>query len=43
MVALAGEIAEGVVFANASRSHMAASLAALPAEKRNDPASSSAT
>jgi hypothetical protein len=26
------------VFANASRSHMAASLASLPAEKRNDPA-----
>lgn len=38
MVALAGEIAEGVVFANASRSHMATSLAALPAHKRNDPA-----
>src|ERR1700710_495102 len=37
MVALAGEIAEGVVFANASRSHMATSLAALPAEKRDDP------
>jgi alkanesulfonate monooxygenase SsuD/methylene tetrahydromethanopterin reductase-like flavin-dependent oxidoreductase (luciferase family) len=37
MVALAGEIAEGVVFANASRSHMAQSLAALPAAKRNDP------
>ncbi|HEX2943686.1 MAG TPA: LLM class flavin-dependent oxidoreductase, partial [Rhodopila sp.] len=37
MVALAGEIAEGVVFANASRSHMAASLAALPAAKRDDP------
>src|ERR1700733_1784404 len=37
MVALAGEIAEGVVFANASRSHMAVSLAALPADKRNDP------
>ncbi len=37
MVALAGEIAEGVVFANASRSHMAASLAALPAGKRDDP------
>lgn len=30
MVALAGEIAEGVVFANASRSHMRESLAALP-------------
>lgn len=37
MVALAGEIAQGVVFANASLSHMAASLAALPAEKRADP------
>ena len=37
MVALAGEIAEGVVFANASRSHMATSLAALPAHKRTDP------
>lgn len=37
MVALAGEIAEGVVFANASRSHMAASLAALPAAKLADP------
>jgi alkanesulfonate monooxygenase SsuD/methylene tetrahydromethanopterin reductase-like flavin-dependent oxidoreductase (luciferase family) len=38
MVALAGEVAEGVVFANASRSHMATSLAALPESKRNDPA-----
>src|SRR5579862_7141139 len=38
MVALAGEIAQGVVFANASRSHMAVSLASLPAEKRGDPA-----
>lgn len=37
MVALAGEIAQGVVFANASRSHMAASLAALPAATRDDP------
>jgi alkanesulfonate monooxygenase SsuD/methylene tetrahydromethanopterin reductase-like flavin-dependent oxidoreductase (luciferase family) len=37
MVALAAEIGEGVVFANASRSHMAASLAALPAAKRDDP------
>ena len=37
MVALAGEIAQGVVFANACRSHMAVSLAALPAEKRDDP------
>ena len=38
MVALAGEIAEGVVFANASLSHMARSLAALPAAKRDDAA-----
>jgi alkanesulfonate monooxygenase SsuD/methylene tetrahydromethanopterin reductase-like flavin-dependent oxidoreductase (luciferase family) len=37
MVALAGEIADGVVFANGSRSHMGESLAALPAEKRGDP------
>jgi alkanesulfonate monooxygenase SsuD/methylene tetrahydromethanopterin reductase-like flavin-dependent oxidoreductase (luciferase family) len=37
MVALSGEIAEGVVFANASRSHMRESLAALPEEKRRDP------
>jgi alkanesulfonate monooxygenase SsuD/methylene tetrahydromethanopterin reductase-like flavin-dependent oxidoreductase (luciferase family) len=37
MVALAGEIAEGVIFANASRSHMAESLSALPAGKRADP------
>ncbi len=37
MVALAGEIAQGVIFANASRSHMAASLSALPADKRRDP------
>jgi alkanesulfonate monooxygenase SsuD/methylene tetrahydromethanopterin reductase-like flavin-dependent oxidoreductase (luciferase family) len=36
-VALAGELAEGVVFANASRSHMLQSLAALPAAKRNHP------
>lgn len=36
MVALAGEIAEGVLFANASLSHMAASLAALPPAKRSD-------
>ncbi len=38
MVALAGEIGDGVVFANASRSHMAQSLAALPAARRDDPA-----
>jgi alkanesulfonate monooxygenase SsuD/methylene tetrahydromethanopterin reductase-like flavin-dependent oxidoreductase (luciferase family) len=37
MVALAGEIAEGVIFANASRSHMQESLSVLPAEKRADP------
>jgi alkanesulfonate monooxygenase SsuD/methylene tetrahydromethanopterin reductase-like flavin-dependent oxidoreductase (luciferase family) len=36
MVALAGEIGDGVVFANAARSHMRDSLAALPAEKRSD-------
>lgn len=37
MVALAGELADGVVFANASLSHMAQSLAALPAGRRDDP------
>jgi alkanesulfonate monooxygenase SsuD/methylene tetrahydromethanopterin reductase-like flavin-dependent oxidoreductase (luciferase family) len=37
MVALAGEIGDGVVFANASRSHMKESLAALPAGRRDDP------
>jgi alkanesulfonate monooxygenase SsuD/methylene tetrahydromethanopterin reductase-like flavin-dependent oxidoreductase (luciferase family) len=37
MVALAGEIAEGVLFANASLSHVAPSLAALPPARRNDP------
>jgi len=37
MVALAGEISEGVVFANASLSHMAKSLSVLPAAKRDDP------
>src|SRR5271170_6140335 len=37
MVALAGEIAEGVIFANASRSHMRESLSALPAGKRSNP------
>ena len=36
MVELAGDIAEGCVWANAARSHMAASLSYLPAEKRND-------
>jgi alkanesulfonate monooxygenase SsuD/methylene tetrahydromethanopterin reductase-like flavin-dependent oxidoreductase (luciferase family) len=38
MIALAGEIADGMVFANGARSHMAASLAALPGAKRADPA-----
>jgi alkanesulfonate monooxygenase SsuD/methylene tetrahydromethanopterin reductase-like flavin-dependent oxidoreductase (luciferase family) len=37
MVALAGEIADGLVFANGSRSHMAQSLAMLPAGKHADP------
>ena len=36
MVALAGELAQGVIFANACRSHMGPSLAALPVAKRND-------
>jgi alkanesulfonate monooxygenase SsuD/methylene tetrahydromethanopterin reductase-like flavin-dependent oxidoreductase (luciferase family) len=34
MVALAGEISQGVVFANACRSHLAASLAAMSGEAR---------
>src|SRR5213080_3145642 len=38
MIALAGEIAEGMVFSGGSRAHMAESLAALPAAKRTDPA-----
>ena len=38
MVALAGEIGDGVVFANAARSHMRESLSALPPERRDDPA-----
>lgn len=37
MVALSGEIGDGMVFANAARSHMKASLAALPAGKAEDP------
>ena len=37
MVALAGEIADGLVFANGSRSHMTRSLSVLPAGKRSDP------
>ena len=36
MIALAGEIGDGMVFANGARSHMAVSLAALPANKRRD-------
>src|SRR3954469_23302370 len=38
MIGLAGEIADGMVFANGSRSHMAESLSALPQAKREDPA-----
>jgi alkanesulfonate monooxygenase SsuD/methylene tetrahydromethanopterin reductase-like flavin-dependent oxidoreductase (luciferase family) len=37
MIALAGDIADGMVFSGGSRAHMAASLAALPPAKRNDP------
>jgi alkanesulfonate monooxygenase SsuD/methylene tetrahydromethanopterin reductase-like flavin-dependent oxidoreductase (luciferase family) len=37
MVALAGEIGDGVVFANVSRSHVGASLAVLPEAKRSSP------
>lgn len=37
MVALAGELSQGVIFANVCLSHMAQSLAALPAAKRNAP------
>src|SRR3954470_1498719 len=37
MVALAGEIADGLIFANGSRSHMQESLSVLLAEKRRDP------
>jgi alkanesulfonate monooxygenase SsuD/methylene tetrahydromethanopterin reductase-like flavin-dependent oxidoreductase (luciferase family) len=36
MVELSAEIAEGCVWANGARSHMPASLAHLPADKRND-------
>ena len=36
MVQLAGEVADGVVWANGARSHMQLSLSYLPAEKRND-------
>jgi alkanesulfonate monooxygenase SsuD/methylene tetrahydromethanopterin reductase-like flavin-dependent oxidoreductase (luciferase family) len=37
MIALSAEIAEGMVFANGARSHMAESLAALPAGKADEP------
>ena len=37
MVALAAEIAEGVLFANASLSHLADSLSVVPPAKRTDP------
>lgn len=37
MVALAGEIADGVVFANVARSHLAHSLGVLPRARRDDP------
>ena len=37
MIALAGEIGDGMVFANGARSHMPASLAMLPQAKRSDP------
>jgi alkanesulfonate monooxygenase SsuD/methylene tetrahydromethanopterin reductase-like flavin-dependent oxidoreductase (luciferase family) len=37
MVALAGEIADGLIFANASRSHIGQSLSVLSAEQRADP------
>ena len=37
MVRLAGEIAQGVVFANVARSRMAHTLGVLPKERREDP------
>ncbi len=37
MVALAAETADGLVFANAARSHLPHSLSVLPAEKANNP------
>ncbi|HTO69642.1 MAG TPA: LLM class flavin-dependent oxidoreductase [Myxococcota bacterium] len=37
MVALSGEVGDGMVFANAARSHMKASLAALPPGRADDP------
>ena len=38
MIRLAGEIAEGIVFANGACSHVPASLGALPTSRRNDEA-----
>jgi alkanesulfonate monooxygenase SsuD/methylene tetrahydromethanopterin reductase-like flavin-dependent oxidoreductase (luciferase family) len=38
MVKLAGEVAQGAMWANAARSHMAESIRALPEAKRTDPA-----
>ena len=38
MVELSAEIGQGAVWANGARSHMAASLSALPAARRDDPA-----
>jgi alkanesulfonate monooxygenase SsuD/methylene tetrahydromethanopterin reductase-like flavin-dependent oxidoreductase (luciferase family) len=38
MVALAGEIGDGLVFANGARSHMRASLGVLPPSKLREPA-----
>ncbi len=38
MIGVAGEISNGMVFANGSRSHMAHSLSVLPAAARNDEA-----
>lgn len=37
MIALAAEIAQGMVFANGARSHMHTSLATLPPARANDP------
>jgi len=37
MVALAGEIADGLIYANASLSHTTSSLSVLPAARRADP------
>ena len=37
MIALAGEVAQGIVFANGARSHMPESLAVLPASVLEDP------